>query len=261
MSDDPGARRTTPPMARAPVDVRENADIATSSEDYARRFQGSVGQWFIETQKRITLRLLRALPAGASILDVGGGHGQIAPPLIEAGYEVTVVGSDPVCAARLAPWIGRGRCRFQATDLRSLPFPDQSFDAVVCFRLLSHSVSWTGLIAELCRVARRSVLLDYPSLRSVNILASRLFGLKKGIEENTRGFLMFTPSEIHRAFEGRGFVVAREQPQYLLPMALHRWTNQAGLSRIAEAPGRLLGLTRWLGSPIIVRADRRPPRG
>src|SRR3954463_8184828 len=91
----------------------EDADIGTSSEDYARRFTGAVGRWFVATQTRITLGLLQALPAGASVLDVGGGHGQIAPPLIKAGYEVTVVGSDPVCAVRLEPWIAQGHCRFQ----------------------------------------------------------------------------------------------------------------------------------------------------
>src|SRR3954447_15535567 len=151
----------------------EDADIGTSSEDYARRFTGAVGRWFIETQTRITLGFLGALPVGASILDVGGGHGQITPPLLEAGYEVTVAGSDPSCATRLQPWISAGRCKFEVADLRTLPYPDRSFDAVVCLRLLPHSVDWRNLIAELCRVASRSVIVDYPSLRSANIVASR----------------------------------------------------------------------------------------
>ena len=239
--------------------LAEDADIGTSSEDYARRFSGAVGHWFLETQTRLTLKLLRELPTGASILDVGGGHAQTAAPLIEAGYEVTVVGSDPVCAARLEPWTSPGRCRFDVADLRALPYPDRAFDAVVCFRLLPHSVSWRGLIGELCRVARRSVVLDYPSVRSANILSARLFHLKRGVELNTREFMLFTPSQINTAFADRGFVVRKAQPQFLLPMVLHRWAAQAVLSRVAEAPGRLLGLTRWLGSPIIVRADRRAP--
>ena len=85
----------------------EDADIGTSSEDYARRFTGAVGRWFIETQTRITLGFLDALPVGASVLDVGGGHAQITPPLLEAGYEVTVAGSDPSCSAdRMAMFSG-----------------------------------------------------------------------------------------------------------------------------------------------------------
>jgi len=238
----------------------EDADISTSSDDYARRFAGPVGQWFIETQTRITLDLLRALPQGASVLDVGGGHAQITPPLIAAGYVMTVIGSDSSCGGRLRSWIDQGRCRFDVGDLRALPYPDQSFDAVVCFRLLSHSISWTGLVGELCRVARHSVVLDYPSLRSANILSERLFTLKKGIELNTRSFLMFTPRQIGEAFAARGFTVRSEQPQFLIPMVLHRLANSVLLSRVTEAPGRLLGLTRWLGSPIIIRADRRAQR-
>ena len=237
--------------------LAEDADIGTSSDDYARRFRGAVGHWFLETQTRLTLELLRELPVGASILDVGGGHAQIAPPLVEAGYEVTVVGSDPVCAARLEPWTAGGRCRFEVADLRALPYPDRSFDAVVCFRLLPHSVAWKGLIGELCRVARCSVVLDYPSVRSANILSARLFQLKRGIELNTREFMLFTPAQIDSAFADCGFLVRKEQPQFLLPMVLHRWADRAALSRLAEAPGRLLGLTRWFGSPVIVRADRR----
>lgn len=248
-----------PPQAPS-CELLEDADISTSSDDYARRFAGPVGQWFVETQTRITLDLLRALPQGASILDVGGGHAQIAPPLIAAGYEVTVVGSDSSCGRRLQPWTDQGRCRFDVGDLRALPYPDRSFDAVVCFRLLSHSVSWTGLIGELCRVARHSVVLDYPSLRSVNILSERLFTLKKGIELNTRTFLMFTPKQIGAAFADRGFTIRSERPQFLIPMVLHRLVNSERLSRITEAPGRLLGLTRWLGSPIIIRADRHEQR-
>lgn len=247
------------PSASHDNGLAEDADIGTSSDDYASRFSGGVGRWFLETQARLTLDLLRELAVGASILDVGGGHAQIAPQLIDAGYQVTVVGSDPICAARLEPWTSSGRCRFEVANLRALPYPDGAFDAVVCFRLLPHSVSWNGLIGELCRVARRSVVLDYPSVRSANIWSACLFELKRGIELNTRKFILFTPSEIHTAFADRGFVIRKERPQFLLPMVLHRWAGRSTLSRVAEAPGRLLGLTRWFGSPIVVRADRRAP--
>jgi SAM-dependent methyltransferase len=239
--------------------LREDADIGTSSEDYARRFTGGVGRWFVATQSRITLGLLRALPAGASILDVGGGHAQIAPPLIEAGYEVTVVGSDPVCSARLEPWIAQGRCRFEAVDLQRLPYLDASFDAVVCLRLLAHSINWTGLVRELCRVSRRSVIVDYPSTRSANAFSTHLFTMKRGIELNTRRFLVFSPREVNAAFSHAGFSVRGERPQFLIPMVLHRLSNRPVISKAAEAPARLLGLTRWFGSPIILRADRRGP--
>jgi SAM-dependent methyltransferase len=250
---------TPDPGASQESGLVEDADIGTSSDGYARRFRGAVGRWFLETQARITLELLRELPVGASVLDVGGGHAQIAPQLVDAGYEVTVVGSDPVCAARLEPWTAGGRCRFEVANLLALPYPDRSFDAVVCFRLLPHSVAWKALIGGLCRVARRAVVLDYPSIRSVNLLSSRLFQLKRAIELNTREFILFSPAEIDAAFGEFGFSVRKKRPQFLLPMVLHRWVDQSILSRFAEAPGQLLGITRWFGSPIIIRADRRAP--
>jgi ubiquinone/menaquinone biosynthesis C-methylase UbiE len=263
MNNSEGANRqrsssSAQPMGGHPAQ-REDADIGTSSDDYARRFTGAVGRWFVETQTRITLGLLRALPVGASVLDVGGGHAQIAPPLIAAGYEVTIAGSDPVCSARLKPWIEDGRCRFEVAELNALPYPDRAFDAVVCLRLLPHSVSWTRLVGELCRVARRSVIVDYPSIRSANVVSEYFFGMKKSIELNTRRFITFSPQEIRNAFAGNSFVVRAEKPQFIIPMVLHRLTNRARLSQAVEAPGRVLGLTRWFGSPVIVRADRRRP--
>jgi len=237
--------------------LHEDADIATSSEDYANRFDGDIGRWFLETQTRLTLELLEDLPPGATVLDVGGGHAQITPSLIQAGYKVTVVGSNVACSRRLKPWIDGVSCRFEVTDLGALPYEAQSFDAVVCLRLLPHSVAWTGLIGQLCRITRQTILLDYPSVRSVNILSGPLFALKKGIERNTRPFRLFAPGQIRTAFREHGFSVTAERPQFLLPMALHRFGKRAGPSRLVEDSVRAVGLTRWFGSPILIRADRQ----
>ena len=57
------------------------------------RFSGAVGHWFLQRQAQLTLELLRALP-GARVLDVGGGHGQLTRPLLEAGHPVTVLASS-----------------------------------------------------------------------------------------------------------------------------------------------------------------------
>lgn len=235
---------------------RETADIETASADYASRFSGPVGEWFLELQARIVLDLLSHLPANASVIDLGGGHAQVAPTLVQAGYRVVVLGSDPSCAHRLTPWLDGNRCRFEVADLQALEYPAESFDAAVCFRLLPHSVNWSGLVRELCRVSRHSVVVDYPSVRSINVFSKRLFGLKKRIERNTRPFMLFQPREVRRAFQKNGYMVAAERPQFLFPMVLHRWLNSTAVGQLIELPARHLGVTRWLGSPIIVRADR-----
>jgi SAM-dependent methyltransferase len=109
--------------------LRETADVETASDDYARRFAGPIGRWFLDEQTSATLALLSDLPAGATVLDVGGGHGQLAPALAHAGYQVLVVGSAAEAGQRLAAWVAAGQGRYQVADLLALPFADRSFDA------------------------------------------------------------------------------------------------------------------------------------
>jgi len=238
------------------VSASETADVETASDDYARRFSGPVGEWFLQRQAAATRELLADLPRGAQLLDVGGGHGQLTPGLVEAGYEVVVTGSDASCANRLAPWLGSGRCRFEIANVVALPYGDRSFEAVLSFRLLPHVSAWRTLLAELCRVSRRIVVVDYPSSRSVNVFSDRWFAAKKRFEGNTRPFTLFRPAEIRAELRANGFAERAARPQFLWPMVLHRMLGSRGAARALEAPGRALGLTALLGSPVIVRADR-----
>jgi SAM-dependent methyltransferase len=236
---------------------QEDADVETSSEGYARRFSGSVGTFFLETQSATTLDLLGAWPR-ARVLDVGGGHGQVTGPLVDAGYDVTILGSAEACRPRVAPWVDTGRARFEVGDLLRLPFPDACFDVAIAYRLLPHVARWPDLVSELARVARRAVLVDYPTSRSVNAASGFFFGLKKGVEGNTRPFRVFRDAEIVSQFAVRGFAPTARRPQFFLPMALHRALGAAWLARALEGSAEALGLTRLLGSPVILRLE---PRG
>ena len=233
----------------------EDADVETSSEAYARRFSGGVGVWFLAVQAEAALEMLRPFPR-ARIADVGGGHGQLAAPLAEAGHDVTVVGSSEACRARVQALVGGGRVRFQVADLLRLPFAPRAFDVALAFRLLPHVARWRELVAELCRVAAHAVIVDYPTTRSINAVAGPLFRVKKGVEGDTRPFAVFADDEVEAAFAGQGFRVAARRPQFAVPMALHRALGVAALSRGLERAARVAGVTSRLGSPVIVRADR-----
>ncbi len=239
----------------------EDADIETSSDAYARRFAGAVGAYFLEVQAEATLDLLRPWP-GARVIEVGGGHGQVTGTLVDAGYRVTVFGSDPGCESRVREWTREGKADFAAGDLLSAPFPDRAFDVALSYRLLPHVRRWPPLVAELTRLARLAVVVDYPTSRSANVLAAWTFGLKKGVEGDTRPFRVFRDREIEQAFAAEGFVPTGRRPQFLLPMALHRATGSATLARAVEGAGGTLGLRRAFGSPVILRTEpsggRRP---
>ncbi|HYG65694.1 MAG TPA: class I SAM-dependent methyltransferase [Thermoanaerobaculia bacterium] len=238
--------------------LRETPDIETSSEGYASRFQGPVGDYFLAVQAQMVLDLLQPLQTQRPlrVLDVGGGHAQIAGPLAARGHDVTVFGSDPVCRQRLDRLLPAGSFRFESGDLLRLPFPDRSFDVVVALRLLSHMEQWRELLAELARVAKRAVILDYPDLRSFNLLYGALFKVKKALEGNTRTFLCFRPGEVAAELARHGFGQPAERRQFFVPMVVHRKLGKAGFSRPVERLSATLGLTRALGSPVVLRAVR-----
>ena len=204
----------------------------------------------LSVQEQITTAML-AGASGLSILDVGGGHGQLAGPLCRLGFPVTVLGSDETCRKRIAGLVESGACHFVVGNVVQLPFPDRSFDVVISFRLLPHCLAWPSLIKELSRVARRSVIVDYPVNQGLNALAPALFGAKKKLEGNTREWRMFRHAEVDGEFAKNGLLLKRREPQFFLPMVLHRMLRCRGLSAGMEAVCRGLGLTRRWGSPVI----------
>jgi SAM-dependent methyltransferase len=231
-------------------------DVETSSDGYARRFSGPVGEWFLSVQERACLDFVRPW-RGGSVLDVGGGHAQVAVPLAREGYAVTVLGSTPACRARLDGAAAQAGVdvAFAAGSVVELPYADGSFDVVVSLRLLPHVVRWRRLVGELCRVARQAVVVDYAPLVSANVLTPLLFHVKKGIERNTRRYLMFLERDVRAAFRSSGYEVTGRFDQFFVPMVVHRAVGRPALSARAEDAARRLGLTRLLGSPVIVRAE------
>ena len=96
----------------------ERADIESSTDDYAARFSGPVGTWMLDLQERITTDLLAPF-RGGSILDVGGGHGQLAVPLARKGWDITVQGSALSCRRRIDGALGVGACPFVVGGTRT----------------------------------------------------------------------------------------------------------------------------------------------
>lgn len=236
-------------------DYLENADIETSSENYASRFQGQTGAYFLEVQLEKVEKQL-ADYRHPTILDVGGGHAQLAIPLIEQGYGVTVTGSSDCCQERLQAAGLAGRYNYYTCDMLNLPFKDDSFDVVLAFRLIPHVERWRMLIGELSRVAKKAVIIDYPDLRSTNVLYSLLFPVKKLFEKNTRTYTLFTRSDISSEFERNGMIVTTFDAEFMLPMVVHRAVNSRTFSQTSENLLNAVGLTQLLGSPIVACAQK-----
>lgn len=235
----------------------EYPDVAASTDEYAQRFAGPVGRWFLDVQNTFILSTLGGYGRPLRVVDVGGGHAQLAGPFSDAGHTVEVVGSSAECAVRLSPWVDSGACTFRTASLLDLPYADGEFDVAVCIRTLVHISDADRLIAELCRVARYGVIVDYATSQSLNVLSEPLFEVKLKVEQNTRRFRTFPRVKVESSFEQRGFAVKEVHPQYFFPMALHRAHGSAVLGRMLESVPQHMGLTRRWGSPIILHAQRR----
>lgn len=99
-------------------------------------------------------------------------------------------GNDESCQQRIQSLVNQNICSFQVGNVLDLPFPDNSFDVTISYRFLDRVNNWQQFGQELARVAKKAVIIDYPTVRSVNAIAPYLFKLKQGLEGNTRKFVM-----------------------------------------------------------------------
>jgi len=215
-------------------------DIATSSDDYARRFSREVGKWFLGAQAEGVRRLLDHLGA-SSLLEVGGGHAQLTESLLAEGHSVVVQGSDPSCAVRLRRLYSSLEVPFVCSSLERLPFNDLQFDVVVTVRTMAHVADPKGFLAECSRVAKSAVLIDYPSCRSINLLGEMMFGLKNKVEKDTRPYRSFRLAEIAEMFRSSGFREAGSIPQFFwsdgiapFPQEQHPFAGSRGCSPLCR---------------------------
>lgn len=234
----------------------EDADVETASAGYASRFDSSVGRWMLRRQLEITMELLRD-KGRSTILDVGGGHGQVAPDLARLGHHVTVLASSTrAVSAALRPAITEGSVHLVVGDFREPPVEPRSFDIVISYRLLAHAHDLHGLVAGIARSADRTVLVDYATSSSFNAVADTFFSAKKKVERNTRPFHVLRDNEVNHLFRENGCRLAARRPQFFWPMALHRALRAAWIARGLETLPALVGARALFGSPVIARFDR-----
>lgn len=98
-----------------------------------------------------------AHPVG-DVLEIGAGSGAMAAELLathpDIRMTVTDFDAEMVTAAehRLAPFADRTTTR--QADATALPFDDDSFDLVLSWIMLHHTVEWEKALAEAVRVTR-----------------------------------------------------------------------------------------------------------
>lgn len=205
-------------------------------EAYEAWYETERGRWMGQAEADALLRLGRLAP-GMRVLDAGCGSGYFTRRFAAAGCEV--VGVDRQ-AAMLAYARSRDpRSRYVQADLLALPFRDKGFDVAAAVTALCFVPDERRALAELIRVARRTVLLGLLHRRSLLYWRKHGRGAYAGARWHTR-------AELERLL--RQFPTVRD---YRIE-ALLFWPGGARWGRRFE---RLPWLAARFGAFLAVRID------
>ena len=99
--------------------------------------------------------VLSQVPIGASVLEIGVGSGALAAELFPRSRAYVGLDLDPVACAKV-----RERMNNQATiiegDIRTLPFPDNTFSHIVCLEVLEHLGDFQTGLKSVARCLERN---------------------------------------------------------------------------------------------------------
>jgi ubiquinone/menaquinone biosynthesis C-methylase UbiE len=231
------------------------ADPAMAERFDRLRFSGPIGTLIAEAQADVLFDFLGDV-RGQAVLDVGTGTGRAALAMASRGATVRGIDASAemlAVARRRADQAGLD-IEFTTGDAHALALPDRSVDAAVSLRVLMHTPGWDRCIAELCRVARQRVVVDYPAAASVAVLQA--LARKVGLARHREAYRVFAAGTIRRAFAEQGFRVTRVHRQFVLPIAVHKAIGSRGFTRASEGLLRAIGLLWLFGSPVTVLAER-----
>jgi ubiquinone/menaquinone biosynthesis C-methylase UbiE len=116
------------------------------------------GPWRAVTRRVVLPWALQGFEPHGDVLEVGAGSGAMAAELL-ARYpqpRLTVTDFDPAMVDAAGSRLARfgARVTLRQADATALPFPDDSFDAVLSWIMLHHTVEWEQAVAECVRVLR-----------------------------------------------------------------------------------------------------------
>jgi SAM-dependent methyltransferase len=114
--------------------------------------------WRTFTRRVVLPWALQGEALAGRVLEIGGGSGAMAAEVLAShpGVELTVTDFDDAmvkAAERRLRSFG-SRATTRQADATALPFKDDSFDVVLSWIMLHHTIRWEEAVAEAVRVTR-----------------------------------------------------------------------------------------------------------
>lgn len=223
----------------------------------ALRFSGDVGRFLARSQAALLAEALHPRE-GQRIADVGTGTGRAAIGLAARGAAVIGLDASPemLGVARLRAADANVPLVLAVADAHALPLGDAEVDAAVCLRVLMHAIDWRRCLAELCRVSRHRVVVDFPAALSFAALESLARRARRQLGHRVEAYRVIPERDVAIAFEACGFRVVDVRRQFVLPIAVHKAVGRFGATRRVEHGLEKVGALRLLGSPVTMVAER-----
>jgi malonyl-CoA O-methyltransferase len=179
--------KTPTPARRIDLPTREGYDLWSAVYD-------SDGNPLIAIEEPLVDQLVGDF-RGLRVLDAGCGTGRHAFRLAAGGAIVDAVDFSGGMLAQAKQKPGSERIRFHVHDLATMfPFPDHSFDRVICGLLLDHVENPRGFFAESGRVCSASGLI----VVSVMHPALMLKGVQARFHDSATGNEIRPASQSHQ---------------------------------------------------------------
>jgi ubiquinone/menaquinone biosynthesis C-methylase UbiE len=134
-----------------------------SDDDYKRFYESlrSISRRRLTdlNDKCIQKILDRLNPDGINLIDVGCGKGYLLHRIQEQYPNLSLTGLD------IVSFDTKGKYQFVKGTVEQLPFPDKSFDIVVCCHTIEHLLQPEICIHELMRICRKQLIIVTPCQR------------------------------------------------------------------------------------------------
>ncbi len=114
--------------------------------------------WRFIARRAVLPWALQGIDPCGDVLEIGAGSGAMAVELLATHPDIrmTITDFDPemveAAQRRLLPFADRAVARH--ADATALPFDDDSFDVVLSWIMLHHTIEWEKALAEATRVVR-----------------------------------------------------------------------------------------------------------
>lgn len=213
--------------------VEKPATTASTPEAWAENFAGATP---LNARKERKLRatkefelIQREIPAGGRILDAGAGAGDWVAFLNRAGYRAEGCDYSPALIERLRrtyPDI-----TWTQTDIRSMPFDDDTFDGIVSWGVIEHDEDGpAAALKEFRRVLKRGgkIIVTVPRDSKEHRHASTYLYTKEGAPTAFFQYLM-SDEELVEHVRSAGFDIVGNGmlPGAALPLVSPRITKLA----------------------------------